>query len=100
MNSSQPTYCSAMKKGPWKARLFDWQFDPNIAAYSPEQRNSIILERWKFQTNILVKLNFEIEIPPPKDILNTRNLTKDSFLRELHDCKERIFLIDTHVAID
>ena len=99
MNSSQPTYCSAMKKGPWKARLFDWQFDPNIAAYSPEQRNSIILERQKFQTNILVKLNFEI--PRAKEgILNTRNLTKDSFLQELHDCKGRIFLLDTHVAID
>ena len=82
-----------MKKGPWRARLFDWQFDPNIATHSPEERNAIFAERQKFQTNILVKLNFETKIPPPKNVLNTRNLTKDSFLQELHDCKGRIFFL-------
>ena len=91
MSSSQPTYCSAMKKGPWKARQFDWQFGSNVADKSPAERNAITAERGGFQRNILLKLNFDIKIPPPKNVKNTRNLTKDSFLQELHDCKGRIF---------
>ena len=95
MSSSQPTYCSAMKKGPWKARQFDWQFGSDVADKSPAERTSIIPESRNFQREILLKLNFET--PPPK---NTRNLTKDSFLQKLHDCMGRFFLIDTYVAID
>ena len=98
MSSSQPTYCSAMKKGPWKARQFDWQFGSDVADKSPAERTSILTESRNFQSKILLKLNFE---PPPKNVVEkTRNLSKDSFLQELHNCKGRFFLIDTHVAID
>ena len=86
MSSSQPTYCSAMKKGPWKAKHFDWQFSHlDIADCPVDERGGITTEKQAFQT-ILKKLHF---LP----VANIRNTSKETFLQEMHACKRRIFFV-------
>lgn len=81
-NEHKSTYCHIMKRGPWRAVHFDWHFGVD----QPEkERRGLITERFEIRS-MAEKLNFTI-YPSAKNILQTRNLTKPDFLRELHRCK-------------
>ncbi|XP_078312160.1 caspase-1-like isoform X1 [Crassostrea virginica] len=80
MSSSQPTYCSAMKKGPWKAKHFDWQFSHlDIADCPVDERGGITREKLTFQ-KILKELHFQ-------PVANIRNTSKETFLQKMHAFK-------------
>lgn len=82
-NEHKSTYCHIMKRGPWRAVHFDWHFGVD----QPEkERKGLITERLEIRS-MAEKLNFTI-YPSAKNILQTRNLTKPDFLRELHRFKE------------
>lgn len=65
-----------MKGKPWRAALFDWQFN----------ERGIRLERGEF-VKLVKKLNFNIyPSDDVKGIKETRNLSKTDFLKELQRC--------------
>lgn len=72
-----------MKRRPWRAVHFDWHFGDD----QPEgERKGLITERKEIRS-MAEKLNFTI-YPSAKNVLQTRNLTKPDFLRELRRFKE------------
>lgn len=82
-NGHKSTYCHIMKRKPWRAVHFDWHFGID----QPEgERKGLITERPNIRS-MAENLNFTI-YPSAKNILQTRNLTKPDFLRELCRFKE------------
>lgn len=75
------TYCHIMKEKPWRAALFDWQFENQRLS----ERGGVSRERLSF-VKMLKRLNFTIY--KEESIKETRSLSKTNFLKELQTFKE------------
>lgn len=69
-----------MKEKPWRAALFDWQFENQRLS----ERGGVSRERLSF-VKMLKRLNFTIY--KEESIKETRSLSKTNFLKELQTCK-------------